>query len=115
MGETFITLPSGVEYKDIETGKGLDARPGDVVSVHYKASMIGGEEFDNSYTDNEPFTFELGAAQVVPGLEEAIVHMNVGGKRIIRVPANRGYGDVEIGSIPANSDLEFEVELLDIE
>lgn len=112
MGTKGVTLPSGVQYTDIEIGKGLDARTGDMVTIHYIGKLENGTEFDNSYAEELPFTFEIGAAQVIPGLEEGIIGMNIGGKRELSIPADMAYGEMEIGTIPANANLLFEVELL---
>lgn len=97
---------------DLTVGTGDEAKAGDTVKVHYKGTIAQtGVKFDSSYDYGEPATVSL--VQVIQGWQEGIPGMKVGGKRRLVIPAAKAYGDQEVSSsIPANSDLVFEVELL---
>ena len=111
----WIKLDSGLEYSDIKVGAGAEAKDGDVVTVHYKGWLDDETVFDSSKKPGrEPFVFTLGAGQVIPGWDQGVKGMKVGGKRELKIPPSLGYGDMEQGQIPANSTLHFEVELLKI-
>ena len=87
---------------------------GDTVSVHYVGTLTNGTVFDSSYSRNQPFTFRVGVGQVIAGWDQGIPGMKVGGKRRLTIPPSLGYGNQAVGSIPANSTLIFDVELLSI-
>lgn len=95
------------------TGEEL-SKSGDVLTVHYVGTLENGEKFDSSVDRGIPFQFTLGAGQVIQGWEEGMSNMKIGEKRKLTIPAELGYGSRSIGSIPANSTLIFEVELLEI-
>ncbi len=102
----------GVE--DVTVGTGEQAMPGQTVAVHYVGTLEDGTKFDSSRDRGEPFTFTLGAGQVIQGWDQGVAGMRVGGVRTLTIPAELGYGDRAVGPIPANSTLFFEVELLAI-
>ncbi len=106
--------PSGLRYKDTQEGKGPEAKKGDVVEVFYSGTLkVDGKKFDS--TDGKPpFRFTLGNGEVIKGWDEGVEGMKMGGKRKLWIPASLGYGTRGVGSIPANSDLVFDVELLRI-
>ena len=106
-------LAGGILYKVTEPGSGtISPRPDDVVSVHYRGTLIDGREFDNSYERNCPEAFRLN--QVIEGWQIALQQMHVGDKWVVYIPYNSGYGNRASGPIPAFSTLIFEVELLGI-
>lgn len=96
---------------DVILGVGDSAEEGDTVTVNYIGTLQNGQEFDNSYTRGEPFTFTLGEGRVIKGWEQGLVGMKVGGQRILVVPAHLGYGDEGFGPIPAKATLVYAVEL----
>ncbi|HEY6724667.1 MAG TPA: FKBP-type peptidyl-prolyl cis-trans isomerase [Polyangiaceae bacterium] len=101
--------------EELTPGKGAEAKTGDTVKVHYTGTLLNGKKFDSSLDRNEPFEFKLGAGQVIKGWDEGVVGMKVGGKRKLTIPAEKAYG--KSGSpptIPPNSPLVFEIELLGI-
>ena len=113
------TSPSGsggsgnLEIADITVGTGATAVAGDFLTVHYTGSLTNGTVFDSS-VGRTPFTFRLGAGSVIAGWDQGLVGMRVGGKRRLSIPPSLGYGGQAVGSIPANSTLRFDVELLSI-
>ena len=103
---------SGLCYKVITEGKGAIPANTDKVKVHYRGTLINGEEFDSSYSRNEPTTF--GANQVISGWTEALTMMPVGSKWMLYIPYELAYGSRDLGQIKPFSTLVFEVELLEI-
>jgi peptidylprolyl isomerase len=104
-----------LEGKDLTVGTGATAEAGDSVTVNYVGMLTNGTVFDASASHGTTgFTFNLGAGQVIKGWDEGVVGMKVGGKRELVIPASLGYGAQAVGSIPANSVLVFEVELLNV-
>ena len=104
----------GLIITDEVAGNGVEAVPGKSVTVHYVGTFENGTKFDSSIDRGTPFTFTLGAGQVIPGWDEGIVGMKVGGKRHLVIPPNLGYGSQTYGPIPGNSTLIFDVELLGV-
>ncbi len=101
--------------QDEMVGTGTEAVSGKKVTVNYLGTLTNGTKFDSSYDRNEPFTFNLGAGEVIAGWDQGITRMKVGGKRKLTIPPSLGYGSQDLGSIPPNSTLVFEVELLKVE
>ncbi|RFU77814.1 fkbp-type peptidyl-prolyl cis-trans isomerase [Trichoderma arundinaceum] len=88
---------------------------GDQVSMHYRGTLAGsGKQFDASYDRNQPFDFKLGAGQVIKGWDQGLLDMCIGEKRTLTIPPELGYGQRNMGPIPAGSTLIFETELLAI-
>ncbi len=108
------TTASGLQYIEVEAGDGTSPNTGDLVSVHYTGTLEDGTEFDSSI-GGEPIQFPLGVGYVIPGWDEGIGLMRVGGKAQLIIPAELGYGPQEQAGIPANSTLYFDVELVDVE
>ncbi|MDP2656249.1 MAG: FKBP-type peptidyl-prolyl cis-trans isomerase [bacterium] len=100
---------------DLMVGTGAEAVAGDEITVQYVGKLSNDIIFDSSYNRNSPFAFTLGAGMVIQGWEQGIVGMKVGGKRLLSIPADMAYGAATRGSIPANSDLYFEVDLVSIQ
>jgi FKBP-type peptidyl-prolyl cis-trans isomerase len=109
------TAPSGgtLRIEDLVVGSGAVAVSGDTLTVHYTGSLTNGSVFDSS-VGRAPFTFRLGAGQVIAGWDQGLVGMRVGGRRRLTIPPELGYGNRANGSIPANSTLRFDVDLLSI-
>lgn len=114
-----VTVPKGpppkkLEIKNIETGSGAEAKAGDEVTVQYVGvNYKNGKEFDSSWSRNEPFPFKLGAHMVIPGWDEGVEGMKVGGRRELIIPPNLAYGSH--GAPPAigpNETLVFVIDLL---
>lgn len=110
-----VTTESGLQYQDVVVGAGRQAAPGDTATVHYTGWLADGKKFDSSRDRNEPFSFRLGAGQVIKGWDEGVGSMKIGGKRKLLIPPQLGYGARGAGGvIPPNATLTFEVELLDL-
>lgn len=112
--EPGAVVPGQVTSVDSVVGTGATAKSGDRVSVHYTGALTDGTVFDSSRKRNEPFEFRLGAGNVIPGWERGLVGMKIGGRRTLTIPADLAYGTRSVGSIPANSTLVFDIELLAI-
>ncbi len=110
------TTATGLQYWDIVAGNGPTAVPGSTVKVHYSGFLTDGTKFDSSRDRGEPFSFPLGAGQVIKGWDEGVAGMKVGGQRQLRIPPALGYGAQGAGgTIPPNATLVFDVELLGVE
>lgn len=112
--ETNKKIPSDLKTEDLTVGTGTAVKSGDTVVVNYLGTLSDGTKFDSSYDRNEPFTTQIGVGQVIKGWDLGIIGMKVGGKRKLTIPPSLGYGDQAAGSIPPNSTLIFEVELVAI-
>jgi FKBP-type peptidyl-prolyl cis-trans isomerase FkpA len=107
---------------DTSVGSGHEALAGRTVTVHYTGWLYDpakpenkGGKFDSSRDGNQPFSFRLGAGQVIRGWDEGVAGMKVGGRRTLTIPSNMGYGSRGApGAIPPNAALVFDVELLDV-
>ena len=108
------TGPSSLVVEDIVVGTGATAATGDTLTVHYVGRLQNGSQFESSYDLNSPYTFRVGAGQVIAGWDQGIPGMKVGGKRRLTIPPSLAYGNQQVGSIPPNSTLVFDVELLSI-
>ncbi len=110
-----VTTASGLQYEDLKEGTGDAAKAGNAVEVHYTGWLkSNGKKFDSS-VGKAPFSFKLGASEVIKGWDEGVAGMKVGGKRKLTIPSKLGYGARGFGDvIPPDSDLVFEVELLKI-
>lgn len=104
---------AGLVVQDEVVGTGAEAQSGDIVSVQYTGKLQDGTVFDTS-VGKAPIEFPLGAGYVIPGWEQGLVGMRVGGKRLLIIPPSLAYGSQANGPIPANSTLIFEVELVSV-
>jgi len=105
-------MADGLIYIDVKEGKGAAAKAGAAVEVHYTGWLPDGTKFDSSRDRGQPFTFPLGAGQVIKGWDKGVAGMKPGGIRKLIVPAGLGYGARAAGPIPPNSTLIFEVKFL---
>lgn len=111
--DNVIVTPSGLQYQIIEYGeKGKNPTENDKVKVHYIGTFIDDTKFDSSYERGEPATFHVNG--VIPGLVEGLKLMSIGSKYKFYIPPNLAYGEEGNSTIPPNSLLIFEVELLEI-
>jgi FKBP-type peptidyl-prolyl cis-trans isomerase len=93
-------------------GSGEPVVQGDVVSVHYTGYFVDGTVFDSSRDTGTPYTLTLGAGSVIPGWEMGLIGMKVGERRLLAIPPQFAYGETGYGSVPPNSTLVFDVELV---
>ena len=116
-----ITSPSGLQFCDAVVGSGKEPTAKTTIKAHYTGRLTDGRVFDSSYSRGSPLQFKVGAGQVIKGWDDGILGtdgvppMKVGGKRILVIPANMGYGDRGAGGgvIPGGATLKFDVELVD--
>lgn len=105
----------GLEIIEVVAGTGESPKPGEVVSVHYTGTLTNGAVFDSSYMRGEPISFPIGKGAVIPGWDEGISQLKVGGKARLIIPPELGYGAAGAGGvIPPNATLVFDVELVKI-
>jgi FKBP-type peptidyl-prolyl cis-trans isomerase FkpA len=106
---------SGLYYQDLEIGDGAEAVTGSDATVHYEGFLATGNKFDSSRDRDEPFTFAVGIGRVIPGFDEGVSGMRVGGLRKLVVPPELAYGESGAGTvIPPNATLVFDIELLEV-
>jgi FKBP-type peptidyl-prolyl cis-trans isomerase FkpA len=104
-----------LEKVDLVVGNGAEATAGKRVTVHYVGKLTDGSKFDASTDRGEPFSFRLGAGEVIRGWDEGVAGMRVGGKRKLTIPSELGYGARGFPPvIPPNATLVFDVELLGV-
>lgn len=115
VNENFTLQPSGLAYRVLVRGSGKMPQPGKMVNVHYTGRLADGTKFDSSYDRKQTFGFKLGAKKVIAGWDEGIALFPVGSRVLLRVPPELGYGAKAIGTIPPNSVLYFEVEIISAE
>jgi len=109
----YVKKDSGLKYADLEVGTGAEFKSGMLVLVNYEAWLEDGTKFDSSYNRREPFSFKIGAGQVIQGWEDGVIGMKVGGKRRLIIPPALGYGEAGAPPrIPPNATLTFEVKAL---
>ncbi len=115
MDITVQPLESGLYYIETERGSGPRVTAGSTVFVHYEGRLLDGTVFDTSHDRGEPLDFVVGTGQVIPGWDEGISQMNVGGKAMLVIPSHLAYGDRGAGNlIPPFSTLVFDVEVVDV-
>lgn len=103
-----------LKIEDLLLGSGKAAVKGALITTQYRGWLEDGSEFDSSYARGKPFQCVIGTRRVIQGWDLGLMGMQVGGKRRLWVPAHLGYGERQVGSIPPNSNLLFEIELLEV-
>lgn len=108
--------PANLVVKDLKPGTGAEAKAGDQVSVQYIGVLYdNGSKFDSSYDHGQPFAFKLGAGQVIPGWDQGVAGMKVGGRRELIIPPDLAYGaQGQPPTIPANATLVFVIDLVSV-
>jgi peptidylprolyl isomerase len=112
--QTVTSSTDKLQIQDEKIGTGAAVKKGDTVQINYVGTLANGTKFDASADHGGPFTTQIGVGQVIKGWDEGIIGMKVGGKRKLTIPPSLGYGDQATGSIPANSTLIFQVQLVGI-
>ena len=109
-------MENGLIIEILQEGDGIAAEKYSIVTVHYTGTLEDGSVFDSSKKPGrDPLRFTLGARQVIDGWDQGLMEMKVGEKRKLTIPPEMGYGNQDLGVIPPNSTLIFEVELLEVE
>jgi peptidylprolyl isomerase len=108
--------PAQLVVKDLKTGDGVEAKSGDQVSVQYVlADYKTGKEIESSWDSGQPFSFQLGGGEVIPGWDQGVAGMKVGGRRELIVPPDLAYGaQGQPPAIPANATLVFVIDLISV-
>jgi len=109
-----LRTESGISYEILREGAGSMPQPGDVVAVHYTGTLLNGKKFGSSYDTGGPFVFMAGVGNVIKGWDEIVLMMTVGSKWRVTIPSELAYGGKTTDSIPPNSDLIIDIELLGI-
>ncbi|WPC05956.1 FKBP-type peptidyl-prolyl cis-trans isomerase [Pseudomonas sp. MBLB4123] len=108
-------MSSELQVLDIQVGEGKAVVKGALITTQYRGFLEDGTPFDSSYERGKPFQCVIGTGRVIKGWDQGLMGMRVGGKRKLLVPAHLAYGERKIGEhIPANSNLIFEIELLEV-
>lgn len=113
--EQWLTTPSGLQYLDKEIGKGNFPKQGQRVTINFIMKTEDGTVIEDTYESKIPMSFILGNKDAIQGLEEGVATMRIGGKRILIVPPELGFGASSFRGIPPNSKLIIEVELVKAE
>lgn len=109
-----LVLESGVKVVDLDCGEGGIAESGWSIEVDYVGLLASGEEFDSTQ-QRGPYTFRLGAGQVIDGLDEGLENMRVGGTRRVTIPPDYAYGNIGLPDlVPPKATVVYEVELLSV-
>jgi peptidylprolyl isomerase len=107
-------MSSELQVTDIQLGDGKEAVKGALITTQYRGFLEDGTQFDSSYERGKPFQCVIGTGRVIKGWDQGLIGMKVGGKRKLWVPAHLAYGERSMGAITPNSDLTFEIELLEV-
>ncbi|OGH09889.1 MAG: peptidylprolyl isomerase [Candidatus Levybacteria bacterium RBG_16_35_6] len=105
---------TNLKIEDLKLGTGASVKEGDTIAVNYKGMLINGSVFDSTQ-GRQPLSTQIGAGKVIKGWDEGLLGMKVGGLRRLTIPPSLGYGDQNVGDIPPNSVLIFDIELIRIE
>ena len=107
-------MTTELQITDLLEGTDKTCVKGALITTHYKGSLEDGTVFDSSINKGQPFQCVIGTGRVIKGWDQGLMGMKVGGKRKLFVPAQLAYGERQIGQIPPNSNLIFEIELLEV-
>ncbi|HLV17304.1 MAG TPA: FKBP-type peptidyl-prolyl cis-trans isomerase [Pseudomonas sp.] len=107
-------MSTELQIEDLQTGDGKAVVKGALITAHYTGWLEDGTVFDSSVQKGRPFQCVIGTGRVIKGWDLGLMGMRVGGRRKLFVPAHLGYGERTVGRIPANSNLIFEIELLEV-
>ena len=111
-----VKIATGLQYEDMTIGKGPEATQGSRATVHYTGTLTDGTQFDSSRDRNEPFSFTIGAGEVIKGWDDGVAGMKVGGRRKLTIPYDSAYGEAgRPPKIPPKATLLFDVELMGVE
>jgi len=110
-----VTMPSGLKYYDMVIGKGKTPKLNQKVTIHFKIYTEDNNIIEDTYKYDQPLTFKIGNEEVIKGLEEGLLTMKPGGKRKLIIPPELGFGNRTVRTVPANTNLICEVELLKAE
>ena len=106
---------ASLEIEDLVIGEGKECVKGALITTQYRGFLSDGTQFDSSYDKGHAFQCVIGTGRVIKGWDQGLMGMRVGGKRKLKVPSELAYGERSMGDkIPAHSDLEFEIELLEV-
>lgn len=103
-----------VAMQDVVVGQGAMVKPGDTITVNYTGTLQDGSVFDTSVGE-APISFTVGSGEIIPGVDQGVVGMQPGGKRILVIPPSLGYGPQNYGPIPGNSTIMFEIEVVSVQ
>ncbi|WP_236209679.1 FKBP-type peptidyl-prolyl cis-trans isomerase [Pseudomonas tohonis] len=103
-----------LKIEDLHEGDGKAVVKGALITTHYNGWLEDGTLFDSSIEKGRPFQCVIGTGRVIKGWDQGLMGMQVGGKRKLQVPAHLAYGERQVGRIPPNSNLLFEIELLEV-
>jgi FKBP-type peptidyl-prolyl cis-trans isomerase len=111
-----ITGPTTLQITDVIVGTGATAVAGDTVTMNYVGAFLDGTVFDSSSSHGVPYTFVLGAnpRQVIQGVDQGMLGMKVGGRRLLVIPSDQAYGSRGTNVIPPNTPLQFQIDLVSI-
>jgi peptidylprolyl isomerase len=107
-------MTNELQVTDLVVGEGKACIKGALITTQYTGRLEDGTVFDSSYDRGQPFQCVIGTRRVIQGWDQGLMGMKVGGKRKLFVPAHLGYGERQINKIPPNSNLIFEIELLEV-
>ncbi|GLK92150.1 FKBP-type peptidyl-prolyl cis-trans isomerase [Pseudomonas turukhanskensis] len=108
-------MSEDLQIKDVVIADGKAAVKGALITTHYRGFLEDGSEFDSSYARGKPFQCVIGTGRVIKGWDQGLMGMKVGGTRTLFVPAHLAYAERGMGSrVPANANLRFEIELLEV-
>jgi peptidylprolyl isomerase len=107
-------MPQELQIEDLTPGTGKAVVKGALITTQYTGCLEDGTVFDSSWERGKPFQCVIGSGRVIKGWDQGLMGMQVGGKRKLWVPAHLAYGERTMGAIPPNSNLLFEIELLEV-